>query len=465
MEQPNSRTGRLIRAGCALAAALLAGTAAAPAQAAPGRGDTELVSVGPDGAKSDGWSKTLGLSGDGRYALFMSEADNLVPGDTNGRRDLFVRDLWTRHTERVNLADDGTQPAESTSGGAISGDGRYVAFSTEASGVAPGEHPGRIANVYVRDLRTGRTELVTTGDPASDQSGRNSFDPVLSWDGRYVAFSSTRTDLVPGAAYRPWAWNDFVTDRRTGTTTLITVGADGSPANAGSGSVTISADGATIGFSSAATNLLAPDGPAAPPPSPAGTPPGLTAPRYDPYYVYDARAGRIRGASIDADGALRRLGDFGGTLSADGRYAVFTLNEPGGPPDGPGSHLELYVRDLRQGTVTKVSTPLPGTTTTRSSRNGVMGLDGRWVVFASDAENLVPGDTNGVADVFRHDLWTGRTERVSVAPDGSQTPGASSAPVVDATGSTVLFVSQDGTLTPGDTNGVQDVFVRRLPPL
>lgn len=92
-----------------------------------------------------------------------------------------------------------------------------------------------------------------------------------------------------------------------------------------------------------------------------------------------------------------------------------------------------------------------------------LSADGRFAVFTSKAANLVPGDTNGKSDVLVRNQWTGRTERVSVATDGSQAAGASERPFVDALGTTVLFTSEDGTLVPGDTNQAPDVFLRRLP--
>ncbi|MFJ2192832.1 TolB family protein [Kitasatospora sp. NPDC087861] len=378
---------RLLRAAGALAAAALAAaTVATPAQADAPRGRTERVSVGLGQAQPDGHSQGAGLSADGRFAVLTSEAANLVPGDTNGKSDVFVRDLWTGRTERVNTGPNGTQAADGSYDAAISGNGRYVAFSSYATNLTPGANLG-FEDVYVHDRWTGTTELVSTGhDPARTQEGRQSGHPSLSWDGRYVAYQSNRSDLAPGTV--TWTGgNIYVTDRWTGETRVASIGADGTEANASSA-------------------------------SPA--------------------------------------------LSADGRYAVYSALVSHG--DGPWAHhFEVYVRDLAAGTETLVSVGLPGTTTTGDSYDGQITADARWVYFSSTAENLVPGDTNNAQDVFRRDLWTGRTERVSVAPDGSQTAGSSDRPFVDALGTSVLFTSADGTLVPGDTNHVTDVFLRHLP--
>ncbi|MDH6709460.1 Tol biopolymer transport system component [Kitasatospora sp. MAA19] len=475
----------LARTGCVLVAAAVAGATMPAAEAKPLISETARVSEGLTGVQPDGFSYAIGLSLDGRSALFSSSAGNLVPGDTNGVDDLFVRDLWTKRTERVSVADDGSQLNAATSDAAISGDGRYVAFSTTATNVVPGQ-PNHPSDIFVRDRWTGHTELITAGGGSTDdETIRNAYSPTLSWDGRYVAYSSDRTDLAPGG--RRGKFNIFVTDRWTHTTRLVTTGADGTPANQNSFQPTISADGSTVGFTSRAGNLLPADQPDAPSTaatadaagtpadltdaadaaevaaasrSKSGTQPELTGPRFYPYYVWNAHTGRIVGASLDETGQLRGTG-LDGRISPDGRYALYGLPVFGGG-DGPRHiRMDVYARELSTGTVTRVSATPPGTTTTKSSSSGVMTLDDRWVYFDSDADNLVPGDTNQQTDVFRRDLRTGRTERVSVARDGSQSTGGSYRPSVDALGITVLFTADDGTLVPGDTNGATDVFLRR----
>ncbi|MEV6775262.1 TolB family protein [Streptomyces syringium] len=360
---------------------------------------------------------------------------------------MFVRDLRTRRTERVSVTDDGSQVNGSTSQAAISGDGRYVAFSSDATGVVAGQPANGGSHIFVRDRRTGHTELVTAGSPTGSDRTGSSHSPAISGDGRYVAYSSDRSDLVPGKKPGPDR-NIYVADRWKGTTRLVTAGADGSPADNASYEPVISADGTTIAFRSKATNLL-PRGRT--PATVAGSKPPPARHMF-PFYVYDARTGRIQGAGVDPVGVLRDAAPDA-TLSPDGRYAMFRIFEPGYGTDPDAVHKELYVRDLRLGTVTKAATPLPGTKTVLDSFRATMTADNRWVFFASDADNLVPGDTNGVADIFRRDLRAGRIERVGVADDGSQTSWPSSSPFVDGRGTTVLF----------GANG--KVFARRLPPV
>ncbi|MEU1288874.1 hypothetical protein [Kitasatospora sp. NPDC005856] len=444
-----------------VAAALAAGAATPAAEARPPKGDTARVSEGPRGEALDRESFALGLSGDGRLALFSTGAGHVLPGGS-GAGDIYVRDLRNGHTQRASVADDGSALDDGSGDAAISGDGRYVAFSSYATNVVPGQ-PKHRTDVFVRDLWTGRTELVTAAASPStdDQTVRSAWDPAISWDGRYVAYSSDRTDLAPGV--HRGKFNIFLTDRWTGTTRLVTVGADGTEADNSSYRPTISADGTVVAFNSRAGNLLPAD-PTPPATAEAAGTAGTAAAagtRAYPSYVWDARTGRTVGASLDEAGALRGSGTDA-SISPSGRYAVYSLFQDGGRPGSHGAHKDVFLHELATGKITKVSTPLPGTTNIDSSYDSVMTLDDRWVYFASDAADLVPGDTNGQSDIFRTDLWTGRTERVSLTEEGAQSTAASYRPQVDAFGTTLLFSADDGNLVPGDTNTVADVFRRRL---
>ncbi|MFJ9441998.1 hypothetical protein ACIRRH_09005 [Kitasatospora sp. NPDC101235] len=468
---------RLARTAAVLVATAVAGAAMPAAEARPPKGDTARVSEGPKGEALDKASLALGLSGDGRLALFSSAATNLLPGGAGAVGDVYVRDLRNGHTERVSVAADGSALDGGSNDAAISGNGRYVVFSSYATNAVPGQ-PKHASDVFVRDRWTGHTELVSAGDGSSgagdDQSIRNAFNAAVSWDGRYVVYSSDRTDLAPGV--RRGKFNIYVTDRWTHTTRVISTGADGTPADNSSYRPTISADGTVIGFNSRAGNLLpadqtppaaaaqaATDGAdraeAARTPQAAGT--AMAAIRAYPYYVWDARTGKITGAGYDETGELTGTGNDA-RISPSGHYALYTVYEEGGRPGSHGRHLDVFVRELATGKTTKVSKPLSGATNIDSSYDPVMPLNDRWVYFTSDVADLVPGDTNGQADIFRHDLRSGHTERVTLTEDGSQSTTSAFFPQVDAAGTTLLFSAEDGNLVPGVANTVTDVFRRRL---
>ncbi|MGA5822733.1 TolB family protein [Kitasatospora sp. NPDC094028] len=444
---------RLARTACVLVAAVAVGAAMPAAEARPHKGETTRVTEGPKGEQLDDGSRALGLSDDGRIALFTSSATNLLPDDgTPNTQDVYVRDLRNGHVERASVADDGSRLNALTADASISGDGRYVAFSTAATNVVPDQAKHEL-DVFVRDLWTGDTELVTTSNVATgdDETNRIAQQPTLSADGRYVAYSSNRTDLTPGT--RPGRVNIFVTDRWTHTTRLVTDGIRGNTPADSSWNPTISADGDTVGFTSRAVSL------GSQPVTAAAVEQVGPGPRFSPYYVWNADTGKITGASLDGTGRLRGAGGDA-RISPDGRYAVYSL-----PTDGAGKQrgvrMDVWVRELATGALTQVNTPLPGTTTTGGSYDAVMSTDDHWVYFDTDADNLVAGDTNHYRSVFRRDLRTGEIERVSVAADGSPSTGSSGGPYVDATGDNVVFTAQGANLVPGDTSTFTNVFLRR----
>ena len=206
-------------------------------------GTTELVSVATDGTKGSGTDPLCSISADGRYVAFYSDATNLVPGDTNLSSDIFVRDRQTGITERVNVATDGTQGNSQSGYPSISADGRYVAFQSEATNLAPGDTNGTW-DVFVHDRQIGTTELVsvatdrTEGDERSEQ-------PSISGDGRFVAFLSfTNSD-----------YDVFVLDRQTGIIERVAT-TGGLVSSAKDPHPSISADGRYVAFGSGATNLV-----------------------------------------------------------------------------------------------------------------------------------------------------------------------------------------------------------------
>jgi len=159
-------------------------------------GATTMVSVTPGGTDGNDDSDTPAISADGRYVAFVSWASNLVAGDTNWQSDVFVRDRVTGATTRVSVASDGTQANGLNRTPMISADGRYVAFPSEASNLVAGDTNGK-PDVFVRDRVTGATTRVSVTNAGSQANG-NSGRPAINADGRYVAFESDASNLVAG---------------------------------------------------------------------------------------------------------------------------------------------------------------------------------------------------------------------------------------------------------------------------
>ena len=279
-----------------------------------GSRDFEFISASNDGAQGNNDSDRASISADGRYVAFASLAENLVPGDTNFSSDIFVRDRATDRIERVSVGPLGVE-GDGNSGflsllGApdISADGRFVAFASEASNFVAGDVPGT-ADVFVRDRRTGTTELISRGTDGLPAGG-GSVAPSISADGRFVAFRSFSDRLVPDGNPN-FLDHVFVFDRRDASIERVDVASDGTLADGGAFNLAISADGRFVAFDSPAGNLVAGDGDQA----------------HD-VFVHDRRTGETEGIST-----RRPTDTFTGTsllssISADGRFVGFESNDP-----------------------------------------------------------------------------------------------------------------------------------------
>ena len=214
-------------------------------------GETTRVSVASDGTQGNGISSHPILSADGRLVAFRSTASNLVPDDTNGWADIFVHDRETGETRRVSVASDGTQANSMANYITLSGDGRFVGFSSHASNLVPNDG-NRIEDVFVHDRQTGITRRVSE---ASGEGGNaQSMAPSISPDGRFVAFRSMASNLVPGDTNGN---NDiFLHDLKTGENTLPSSASDGSPGDLDAFYAAVSERGCFVAFTSYSTNLV-----------------------------------------------------------------------------------------------------------------------------------------------------------------------------------------------------------------
>ncbi|MER6851288.1 hypothetical protein AB0A81_30595 [Streptomyces flaveolus] len=481
------RGGGVLAAVALLGAAMAVPAAAAPVGAGPAAvpGLTQRVSYGPGGGQLTAPSQGGGVSENGRFVLFSSAADGLVPGDTNGIEDAFVRDTWTGRVERVSLGDHGKQLTVPFRGMSLSGNGRYVAFASDEPGLVEDDTDDR-SDVFVLDRVTGRTVRAT----AEGEGG--GFDPSISRDGRYLAFSSTRTPDLPGS--ERGGQNIYVLDRRTGVTRMASVTREGGVPDQPSRSASISADGQRVAFISRTFSLAEDSGgsgggdqepeetgaagtadakwPAGDDSVSGAEGPGqdggasIRKPRLYPMYVYDLRTGRVQGGSMGPD---RLLGTPSGRITPDGRHIAFIGWEIDRRPEAPSGGLLphryiAYVHDLETGKTVQVARTTAGEDGNGDETEIVTSGDSRWVYFDSTSDGLVPGDTDGRRDLFRRDLLTGRTETLFDLGQ-STTDQSGTLVAADAHGTSVLVAGPDGVFGyPGDTNGHDDVFVRRVLP-
>ncbi len=428
------------------------------------------ASSDPSGNVGDGASYAGVLSANGRYVAFGSDASNLVAGDTNGNGDIFRRDLTTGTTIRVSVTNDGSQVTyggDVYSGVAISADGRYVAFVSEEP-LVPDDTNGYY-DVYVRDVVAGTTERVSVASGGGQTEG-SAGGVAISSDGRYVAFESYASDLVPNDTN---GTDDvFVHDRETDTTDRASIGSgDGNPDSASYGP-SISADGRYVAFETDATNIVEPDtndnsdvvvydrnmGTTVRASSDSAGNQGAGYVQYaaisgngryvvfegsyadtfvagdtnnaSDVFVKDLQTGETSRVSVTNGGAEANGGSDSPAIDDSGNRVTFrsfaTNLLPGVGDDSTG---EIYVRDRAAGTTRLVST---NKYLGQIALGDVLGTnsisaDGRYVAFTSTADNVVAGtDDNFAEDLFVRSVP--QPAVTGVAP-GSAVPGATGVPV------------------------------------
>jgi WD40 repeat protein len=405
-------------------------------------GDTTRLSVSSSGEQADADSSRPSISADGRYVAWNSIASNLVGGDTNGFTDIFVRDVLGNATSRVSVASDGTQGNNYSDSPSISGDGRYVAFDSGATNLVSGD-TNLMYDIFVHDALNNSTQRVSVSSSGAQANGR-SFFPHISADGRYVMFDSEATNLVSGDTN---GYQDvFVRDLVNNTTTRISVSSAGQQANRESLSKDISADGRYLLFSSPATNLA-----------------GVDANYYAwDVYVRDQQAGSTVRVSVSSSGVQGNLDSYASSISADGRHvalASLATNLVDGDNNG---YRDVFVYDFQTAATTRLSVSANGVEGNQNSYGGSISADGRYVTFASQASNLVEGDANNLEDVIVYDRQIGKASLVSLDSNGLQATGGSDENSISADGHYLVFASIASNLVPGDTNMMKDLFLHEM---
>ncbi|WP_234441594.1 TolB family protein [Streptomyces sp. WM6386] len=401
----------------AAATATLTGPAASAAPKAP---RTEKASVASDGTNGNASSSGQSISANGRYLAFRSAADNLVPGDTDGTADAFVRDLKTGTTRLASTAGDGNVLDVS-----LSANGRYLAYTINPTYNTDDNH------IWIKNLKTGAVQQI---DDAIAPGYAGIAGPALSADGRYVAFVALRnSDEAPAGDRSSRVYRvDRVTGERVRISQVPGEGAWKSAATRPS----ISADGSRVGY-----QFFVPQ---------------PTRGDWSDAYVRDVPSGELFQVDKAPDGKVSDGQTEFPQVSADGRYAVFnSLDSQLTPDDTNGSH-NVFVRDLKTGSVSRIDGADPAAYTAYPR----LSDDSRHLAFGSAAPA-----SDDARQVYVRDLRTGRTVLVSVAAQGGPSADPAEFPVIDRHGRTVAFSSWANDLVPedaGQTDFTTNVYVRHL---
>ena len=422
---------------------------------------TELVSISSAGVAGNQVSTGAAISGDGRYVAFTSSATNLVAGDTNGTRDVFVRDTQTGTTTLVSKATNGTIGDGYSSQPSLSDDGRYIAFESGANNLGGGML--NRGDVFVHDRDAGTTTLVskaTNGDAGQD----GSHHPSISADGGRIAFYSYANNF--SAVDDNAVPNTFVYDMDSAETLLVSraTGSNGAAGDQESINPAISADGQTVAFQSMADNLVT------------GSP--------DTNNTVDVFARNLTSNTTvfvsKASDGTPGFGDSSGdstnpSISADGRFVAFASRADSLDRDDAPFLSDVFVHNLstaETSLISRASDGTPGTGPPFGSFNPSISADGRYVAFDTTFTNLSDEDFDGVdtdsievADVFVHDRQTGETRYASRSTDGVAGDRPSYVPRISGDGRYVAFESNAETLTDNDVEDKRDIFLHKLIPV
>ena len=395
------------------------------------------------GGQADSSSREAALNSDVRFVAFQSAATNLVPGDQNGRDDIFVRDRMTGTTQRVSVSSSGVEATSYSVNPTLTGDGRFVAFSSSSTNLVPGDM-NDTDDIFLHDRQTGTTELVSVANNETQLSSQ-SFGPAsLSADARFVTFHS--------------GFNVFVRDRMLGVTEKMDEGSGGSDLGYAS-DPDITGDGRFVAFKLGSISS-------------------------SQIHLRDRQTGQIELVSVNDSGETGVGTSVTPELSADARFVTFSSNATNLEAGDTNVQRDVFVRDRMAGTTRLVSVATNGTQGLQGSDLPAINADGRFIAFRSSAPNLVAGDTNDTTDVFVHDRDPGPptptptpcetctptptatpgvpprgTTRVSVASDGTQANGYSAVPDINGDGRFVTFFSFATNLVPNDTNAASDIFL------
>ena len=396
-----------------------------------------LVSVNDSFDQGNGHSDSATISADGRFVAFLSDASNLVPGDTN-HTDIFLLDRQTQKISRISVDPTGNQADFSSASPTISADGRFVAFASEATTLVT-DDTNTSSDIFVYDRILGQISRVSVNS-AGIQGNHSSVSPSISANGRYVTFSSGSTNLVPDDTNG--SSDIFLYDRQVDQIRRISVDSAGVQGDGSSFDPHISEDGKFVAYQSYAHNLVPDD----------------TSTDFE-IFLYEVQTGLTTRVSVDSNGVQGNRNSFEPSVSGDGHFVTYRSQSFNLVPNDTNNNYDIFLYNRLTGQTECVSVDSSGNQQDGNAFNPSISSDGRYITYESNASNLVPNDSNGQYDIFKYDRLAQSTTLVTVAASGEQGNGNSTNATISSSGRFVLFTSQATNIVPSDTNGAVDVFV------
>lgn len=402
-----------------------------------------LTSAG--GEATDGVAWTPSASADGRYVVFATNAA-LIPTDTNHDFDIYLRDRVAGTTTCLSVNTFGA-PAGESYNPVISADGRFVAFESFADSLVTFDTNGS-NDVFVRDLVNGTMARVSVSSlGVQAENGSDSSFPSISGDGRFVVFQSSAANLVEDDTNGET--DIFVHDLPAGTTTRINVGpAPGfAEANGMSSMPHLSGDGSTVVFRSFATTLTA---------SPTNGNAHI--------FACDLATGAITLVSKNGAGEESDFDSGSSMTSSDGRYVVFeSMAGNLAPGDDANNDPDIFLHDRQTGATTRVSHVTGGAKQNGISASPSISADGSLIAFTSNAANLAPEASGDIFNLYVHRIATGETALISKGYNGAEGDDSTYEKAVFVeNGNAIVFESSASNLVPNDTNLTHDIFYLSL---
>ncbi len=428
-----------------LAAAVLLFSFAGAALADPG--DITLVSITSDGTKGNGTSESPAISAVGTRIVFASSSTNLISGDDSGGFDIYGKDLASPTGEIVLLSSkqDGTKGNSDSDFPSISADGNKVAFLSSSTNLDPADADDDL-DVYVKDLNTWEITLASTNKDGVKGNRGSSFPSLsISADGTKVAFSSSATNLIPDDDDH--IEDVYVKDLVTGEIILASVTKDGTKGDSPSMSAVLSADGTRVAFVSESalderdTNL------------------------FSDVYVKDLITGDLFFASVSEDGTAGNNLSLNPSLSADGTKVAFSTIASNLISDDGDEIDDVLVKNLDTNEIVLVSITADGDKGDWVSSHPSLSADGNLVAFRSEASNLHPEVVDISGNLYLKVLSSGEIILVNTTKDGTRgNGGVEFGFSLSTDGTRIVFSSDSTNLDPNDSDLILDIYMKELVP-